>query len=1014
MPLHSKTGPGEAFTYSELASRPLPDPAVVIDVRKTTSYDPPLAWHLTTELEDLTTRMRLQGVRRWRFLSECIEFVTLDPLPVGTTIDTARRFTLTRVNGEVQSFTTKDALIDHLHKEYVDLVRTNRISAARDMDQSIMASAVPEVELERSTVRVFFLVDMADPDSLTSAANYAVLLRKKSEEYNNPLRSGREERVSPIVICMNSDRLHARRPYTQQRPAAAGAETVAPSQVVVMQGGEQTPLPVDQAAAQYAENDPMDQVAVQYKELLASSISTAFAMVILLYAYRDDEGFVGSDAQLYELELILSTLLLAPETMARSGQEEYAAHYLAHADFSEEHLPLPSAEICMIGIASLEYSANWARRWLDYGLVKKLLQTVREKGMLEDERKLYLPDRSDWLASWWADVRSISPRVLTGTLPGAKGLSEFQRRLAVSPFQGVPLRNSARAMESFCQSVSACYTGDEGATLQHALESVEQAIPLLKETPRSKRKESYSQAFSDDEPLSELRALQRRANLFSISLFKGATGALPRAISQLSELEKRIKDGDIGHYAHSTPNLSHAREHFEEQGRKAQQGLKLHVWSLPLFGRVLSSTVLSFCLVILLALVAWFLQDSFTSLPIIFTRSLLPPSAISLFRVLVILVLALAEFLYLFRRDKKLRERRASVLQSLCQTAIADLTEVQLALSAHVALRLLLEAGLYHPKGKAGQYKQRLHALDKVLEEAQKQALSHQQGAYERLKLGLSPIQTGTISSRTWLNLNTRKELLPWEQTIETFQRLGDEFIQHNKDLDMLAELLLRQLSMEKPYTTSLVPQDGQSSTIQEQLRTIGSELIATLLVAQVADTNLITLHPLLERYISLEQRNPYARSLLGESIAELYQAVRAKKLEQVMNSDMAISSQEEAFESFIAKKPVEQMLVTWVENLHTANPSSLTSGSVLAHLQDFQIRIADALEDLRRRCKLLGYRDESINGSDAYMLLVPGTSGHDLQDALAALQSSQIRWFPFPDEEKLIYLHTYRVNMRS
>lgn len=1000
MPLRSNIGPGRVFNDNELASRPLPEPAVVIDVRRIMSYDPPLAWHLTAELEDLSTRMRLQGVKRWRFLSECIEFITLDPLPPDRTVDTATRFTLIRGNGAIQSFAMKEELIDHLHKEYVDLVRTNRISAARDMDQSIISSGIPEVELERSTVRVFFLADMADPESLTNAAHYAALLRKKSEEHDNLLRSGREERISPIVICMNSDHLHVRLPETQR--SSDSADMGSPARVIVMPDEEDASLSAYWTAA-------------QYNKLFSSSISTAFDMIILLYAYRDDEGFVGNDAQLYELELILSTLLLAPETIARSHQDEYADRYLARGDLNEEHSLLPPGEVCMLGIASLEYSANWARRWLNYGLVKKLLQTIRETETIEDERNLYLSDGKDWLESWWADVRSILPRTMVNVLPGAKGFLEFQRRIDASPFQGVPLCDSLHALESFCQSVGDGYTGTRGATLQQALQSVEHAIPLLKEMPASQRKENRQHLSLDAEPLLELRTLQSRANLFSISLFKGATGALPRAISQLSELETRIEGGEIGHHSHHLPNLSRLREHFEEQGRKAQRSLALNVWQVPLFGRMLSSTLLSLCLVVLVVLVAWFLQGSLSFLPAILTHSLPQPGGISLFRLFIILVLALAEFLYLSRRDKRLRERRESILQPLCQTAMAHLTEVQLAVSATSALRLLQEAGLYHPKGKTGHYKQRLRALDKVLGEAQEQALLHHRGAYERLKLGLSPVQTGTQSSRTWLNLNTRKDLLPWEQTIETFQRLGDKFIQRNKDLDMLAESLLHQLTTEKAPATSLVPLDGQHFAVQESLQAIRSELIATFLVAQVVGSNLITLHPLLERYISLEQRNPYPPSLLGENIAELYTAVKAVKLEQAMNSDMGVGHQE-AFENFMikTKKPIEHMLVTWVENLYATDElSGLVSGSVFAHLQDFQIKLSDALEDLRRRCKMLGYRDESLNGSDAYMLLVPGTVGHDLQDALAALQLNQIRLLQFPDEEKLIYLHTYRVDIR-
>ena len=312
-----------------------------------------------------------------------------------------------------------------------------------------------------------------------------------------------------------------------------------------------------------------------------------------------------------------------------------------------------------------------------------------------------------------------------------------------------------------------------------------------------------------------------------------------------------------------------------------------------------------------------------------------------------------------------------------------------------------------------------------MLKDAQEQASLHQRGAFDRLKLGLSPMQTGTLSTSTWLNLNTRKDLLlleeTIEQTIEMIQRLGKELIQDNPHLDKLAESLLRQLATEKQYDipTLMAPQDGQHFKVQEQLLAISSELVATLLVAEVVGSSILTLHPLLERYISLEQQDQYTPSLLGENIADLYNLVRAMRLEQAMNSDMGMLPQQEAFESFTtkARKPVEQLLVAWVENLRETDDQSrqlLGSGNILARLQDLQVKISDALDDLRKRCKLLGYHDELINGNDAYMLLTPRADSINQKEAQLDLQSNQIRLLTFPDEEKLIYLHTYRVGISS
>ena len=530
-----------------------------------------------------------------------MEFITLDPLPRDRTVNTATQFTLTRGKGEirfsptkgdVRSFPTKDELIAYLH-EYVDLVRTNRISAARDTHHWLASSSVPEGELERSTVRVFFLTDVADPDSLTSAADYAALLRKKSEEYDNPLRSGRDERISPIVICMNADR------------------------------------------------PPQDNI-------LTPSTFTPFDMVIPLCAYRDDEGFVGNDAQIYELELILYTLLLVPESLAMLNQEmrdKYLDDYLTHGDLDEVQPSPLHSEVCMLGIASLKYSANWARRWLDYGLVKKLLQTVLEPETVGDKSSLCLPDGRDWLESWWADVKTVLPRTLVDVIPSTKGLSAFQRCITASSFHGVPLRDSQRVLEDFCQDLGRYYAGDQGATLEQAFQSAT-GDPIIEGELRRASGDGFKQTLTVQAQLKDLQGLQRRANLFSVSLFKGAVGAIPRAISQLSELESRIKDGEIERYTGQVPNFLQQYEQFEEQAKKAQYSLAsaLHIWQLPLVGRVLRSTLLSLFLVVFIVFCIWFLQDSLSFLPDALTYSLPKPAGVSLFRLFVLILLASANF----------------------------------------------------------------------------------------------------------------------------------------------------------------------------------------------------------------------------------------------------------------------------------------------------------------------------------------------------------------------------------
>lgn len=1006
VPRSSKNLSG-SLLYSELASLPLPGPAVVIDVRSTKSYDPPLIQYLMTEVEDLTTQMRLHKVTRWRFLSKCMEFISLD-LPVDKTVANSTRFTLTR-GDEEKTFETKDALISHLHREYVDLVRTNRISAARDTHNSAKGFSAAEVELEQSTVRVFFLIDASDASSLTSAAEYAKLLRQKKEN-SNPLRSGYDERLNLIAICINADDVHFSQlesEYDDQESDESGK----PFSVIVEQ--EQT------APA------PTTHITKRWQGDITTRLTIAFDVIIPIYAYRDDEGFVANDTQTYELELILYALLLSPESLAVTSQEmrdDRADRYLALEDSADKQASFPSGEICLPGIASIEYSTSWARHWFNYGLVMKSLQTLRETEAITNENDLRLYDGRDWLDSWWAEVRVAIPGRLLNAIPGFKGLFEFQRRISASAFHNVTLPDSQVALQDFCRELESYYVGTGSVTLQQAIMSTEHVKQLLEETPEKPYELSAEQSSQEQEALKTLGELQQQTSLFATSLFQGAFGALPRAINQVEALGIRIEEGEVGRYTRKLPNVVQQQEQFAVAAVKAdmQMASLLKTWQLPFFGRVQRSTPLSLLVFALIALCGWLLQDSLTFLPSVLTYSLPVHGGISLFRVLIVIIVGVAGFFYLSTRNKRLLERRNSIVQFLYQTANAHLTEVQMAIAARVAIMLLEKAGLYRSDGKTAQYKQRLSALDTLLTEAQKQATTYQREAYERIKLGLNQTKPARPSNRIWLHLNSRKDLFPWERSIETFQQLGEGMTKANGPLEMLAKSLLRLLAPEKQPVAFTDVQTKPFYASEEQFQSVSSELVATLLVTEIVGSSIITLQPLLDRYLSLDLYDQYAPSLFGEHIAELYDVLKAMKLEQAMSSSTDSLLQQEFLDRAIVqpKWTSEQILAAWIENFYATNEQAnnlLNHNNIIELLQEAQIKLSVVLQDLSSRCRLLGYRDELANGQDSYVLLMPGSdSQHERYEALATLQPTQIRLLSFPDQEKLIYFHLYRVQPGS
>ena len=259
----SSKDPARLLAYGELASQPLPGPAVVIDVRHTKSYDPPLVQYLMTEVEDLTTQMRLHQVPRWRFLSKCIEFITLD-IPPDKTVDNAPQFTLTR-GSEEKTFLTRDALINHLHREYVDLVRTNRISAAIDTNHSMKRLSTTEVELEQSTVRVFFLLI------------WPIQVRSPVLQCMQPYYG---KRVTSIVTLYALGMMHVSAlllsastlivsTFLNRRANTISMMLVIPQSITVVQD--------------HSGSAPPDLDAGQQQEALTTQISTAFDMFIPIY-----------------------------------------------------------------------------------------------------------------------------------------------------------------------------------------------------------------------------------------------------------------------------------------------------------------------------------------------------------------------------------------------------------------------------------------------------------------------------------------------------------------------------------------------------------------------------------------------------------------------------------------------------------------------------------------------------------------------------------------------------------
>ena len=897
--------------YRALTELQLPGPSVVIDVRQGGDHDPPLIWNLAVELDDLTAEMQLNQVTYWRHLNECIDLLKLKPFRADQPEQTINSidFILTMRNGDIEPLKGRDALVDELGRNHLDRVRNNRIGAARDKGKAVGDFPSAPAQPEQTTVRVFFIVDADDQDSLTSAAAYAQWLKYWNHEYEEQGRSGRDRRLSTLAICLNTD--------------------------------------------------PHRQYAHSLKFLMqAPDNRSALDTVILMHIYGDDEAFLSPATQAYQLESILSLLLLL-------SQENFAEEELALAqdlhptlDFyrDDEDLPFtPPFSIYMMGISSLEYSTRWGTRWLDYGLVAKVIEIMQDTDGIYQKASIGRLRREvrEQLNHWQQSVQEIVPGSFVTMIPEFRCLDEIQghlQRFSAESKRGISLQS----FDEFCKRILQSYRGD-GYTLESAVETA----PLV----FSQAKKDYMQymqaspnALDDSSPYEgylQLLSLRAQAAQFPVALFQEVRGSLQRVLSQMNELGEAIEDlrtkteksFDIQEF-YEKARLQIQRERvIIESNQKAPRGL---------FGRKHS-------------------QQSEQAVGKIIA----------------------------FMRDQ--------------------LTKIAEVIAVKVALGLLQDVGLYNPARKIPLYTQQIkHFIDEA-NTAQREAARQQESAYERLTLSMSETQVGISQKSVWLNLNSRKDLLDWEQIVQAFKKLSDVLEFTPTSLELLAKWLLRLLSGENPayilqqYFNKEKEQQRLSTPDEEikvQHQALSTMLVCILLLFDTISLDVNTIQPLLNQYLELKDRSAQAPSALEDNILGLQRIVKESMLGQTMYNNQAGKN----FSGFNLKQelPIERVLAAWVNSQYANVPSlrhALGQQGILARLQQSKISPVQALDDLRERNRVLGYR-ETMSGEDRfYLLLPPGELGSDFLKELDLLYSTQIRPIRFPNIEKIMYFHIHRVH---
>lgn len=910
MPLNEGSSFWGSKQYQELSQLPLPGPAVVIDIRRGSDHDPPLIWNLGVELEDLGAEMWLNQVYRWRHLNNCVDLLKLAPLDERGSVRETSDFILTTRDGQTRTLQGARALIGELGREHLDRVRNNRIGAARDRGKESGGIYLEATSPEQTTVRVFFLVDAEDFDSLVSAASYAEWLRRWYHEYEQPGRSGRDRRVSTLAVCLNAN------PHVHH------------------------PLEL----ARYLNRVSGDRPALD--------------ALILLHTYGDDESFIGGDIQAYQVELILyALLLLSPDSLTIVDGELSSDLSLSPYVLSEEEMQSATAPwpIFMIGISSLEYSARWGGRWLDYKLVAKIIGIMQDSTEVDREDQLgHLRHKvREKFQQWRQAVNELVPDALTATVQELSVLDEVQLYLATSPFKGKEVTRTKQELNAFSQHICQLYVGERN-TLANAMESASLVPWLLKRDYLRGAKNEDDAASPTSSLYEKILSLQSQAAQLPASLFDGAYGLLPRTLRQVSELSAMIEE--IQQVAIHPPDMKECRKQFrqqvEQEQRKLEEALNARKW--------LSGN----------------------------------------------------------RKIRLLREESLHRLRTLIQGHIEQVREV---IRARIVLAVLEEAGLYNPTGNACLYQQRLKRFHKLMRDAQVKATLQHNLAYERLQSSLSETQVGITQAPTWLSLNNRRDLLDWEQVLESFEGLYKHLEATPISLNLLMEWLLRLFGGEKP--SLIIQQYWQQIKEKSQminaaelekmrLQTLSTMLVAVLLLLDVVDFDITTLQQLLTQYIDMRERFGEAPSFLENNILGLQRILREAK---ATHSDLRNGKQKLPTPDLMLRQeqPPELILAAWVNNQCADDPlliEALDRSGILAHLVENKINPAQAIDDLRERNKLLGYRDDMAGEDRFYLLLAPGEGSQAFLKEVAMLYPTEIHPLLFPDGEKLIYLHIHNV----
>jgi hypothetical protein len=943
--------------YQAVAQMPLPEAAVVIDVRQRHPDEGDvLLAHLHTELADLTAEIQAAQVPAWSHLLECIAVLQLiaNPSPGGLFSDSD--FLLISQDGQQMPLAGRDRLAEFVGTEVIDFVRTCRLKAAAPADPATEMAAGETGAIRLSTVRVFFLADMQEAESLSRAATYAYWFKAWAEQQRGRRRPHRNELIHTIVLSLNSG----------------------PS----------------------------------YHDILLDTLgplAEAIDTVILLQKYSDDEAALYHEAQTAQAELLLYTLLLRwPDVFWKRIDDPITMH--EHFLKVARTFPWPTY---IIGVSSLEYSARWSARWLNYGVAATLLELLGDEQKIALDRQALKTNIQKWFNVWWQDVRAVVPDALSEEINELQPFARLQALASASPLARSSPLTAREKLAAFQQQVDTCY-GPVGAKAWQR--AVEHASPAL----LGQMQWVYERSRSENEPLEEtysrLIALYEKARKFLGLHFQEASGAIPRALCQLSALKEA--EETVSELAHKPLVVEQYREQVEQQVEQASNELSKRqvTWRLPLFGRVLRSTLVSWLLAFALAALLLFAidwQTLFWSLTGVFpfvVGALSGYSTVFLWgwRVFLLLLVLLGEWAYLSARNRSLHDLYQAIDSDLRRTLQAQLSSLGDCIAARFALGVLRETDLYAERNRTGPYEQRLRAFEQLNRKLLTRARQQQELADSRIEEGLERVQgrPNRDFRAPWPLWQNRREYIAWSQIEDAFLRQG--LMENAAPANLLAELLLRLLGTEKPAAllADICQKRIEITDGEARFQAVSTLLIALLLSAPVANTAIPDILPLLQEYATLQELYEEEYPLTGSNTFDPRATVRTLALARARGHALAQPLP-------LGEEQVSAALASWVSRQQRGSAQGIFSwNSIIERLEKTEqgLQLFQALDDLSQRGTLSGYTDE-VSGEDSfYLFRAPGTSNDILVDFLNPAQHAHLCQEPFPDREKLIYMHVHRI----